>query len=261
MQQAIPVPRTRRGVPPIVGTAIAGAWLLAVVTSLTGRAGLLSHKHLAEGGLPLWAALGLFVLAWQSMIAAMMLPSSLPLIRLFAVASRSQDRPVAARAAFLGGYVAVWTVFGAVAFLGDVQLHHLVDTTPWLLWHPWVIAGGVLGIAGVFQFSAIKDRCLSECRHPGAFLLQHYRRGVGAAFALGRRHGLFCLGCCWALMLVGFAAGVANLWWMAALTGLMVYEKVGRYGDRLTRVLGVSLLSLAALVLLHAGWLPTVFGQ
>ena len=80
---------------------------------------------------------------------------------------------------------------------------------------------------------------------------------MGEAFRLGRGHGLFCLGCCWALMLLMFAAGVANLWWMAALTAVMVYEKVGREGARMTRPVGVLLLVLAVLVLLHPAWLPS----
>jgi predicted metal-binding membrane protein len=131
-----------------------------------------------------------------------------------------------------------------------------VDSTPWLQAHSWLIAGGTLLTAGAFQFSALKDRCLSQCRHPGAFLVRHYERGLDGAFRLGRRHGLFCLGCCWALMLLMFAAGVANLWWMAALTALMVYEKTGSQGDRTVPVSGVVLLAWGALVLVHPAWLP-----
>jgi hypothetical protein len=86
------------------------------------------------------------------------------------------------------------------------------------------------GLAGVFQFSSLKDRCLTECRHPVAYLLRHYRRGPRAAFHLGWGHGLDCLGRCWALMLVMFSVGVADLGWMAALAGLMAYEKLGRHG-------------------------------
>ena len=121
-------------------------------------------------------------------------------------------------------------------------------------------AGGALALAGAFQFSGLKERCLSECRHPGAFLLQHYRRGVSGAFRLGRRHGVFCLGCCWALMLVVFAAGVANLWWMAVLGCLMFYEKVGRAGDVVAPIAGAVLLALAVLVLAHPAWLPPLLG-
>jgi len=246
-------------VPWPIPVAIASAWLLAVVAEATGKGRLLSHDALVHSGLPVWAALGIHLLAWQFMVDAMMLPTALPMIRLFANVSRRQERPRAAMGAFLGSYVLIWTAFGAVAFLGDVRLHRLVHATPWLGTHPWMIAGSTLALAGLFQFSSLKDRCLQQCRHPAAFLLQHYRRGVGAAFRLGRTHGLFCLGCCWALMLVGFAAGMANLWWMAALTAVMAYEKAGRYGDVAVPVIGTALLVLGGVVLIHPGWLPQVF--
>jgi predicted metal-binding membrane protein len=95
----------------------------------------------------------------------------------------------------------------------------------------------------------LKDRCLRVCRHPGGYLLRHYRRGTGAAFRLGAGHGMFCVGCCWALMLVAFAAGVANLWWMAALTAVMVFEKTGPAGQRGVRPIGLGLIVLGILVL------------
>ena len=246
----------RRRVPPAVVAAIAGAWGLAVVAQAAGAGGGLHHDALIEGPLPFWAALGLFALTWLVMIAAMMLPSSLPLIRLFAVASGGQPRPRTAMAAFLGGYGLVWTAFGCLAFGGDTVVHALVDRTPWLHDRPWLIAGGVLVTAGGFQFTGLKDRCLHKCRHPGAFLLRYYARGPGPAFRLGQRHGAFCLGCCWALMLVMFAAGVASLWWMAALTALMIYEKSAAPGRRAVPVSGALLLVWGGLVLAHPSWLP-----
>jgi predicted metal-binding membrane protein len=228
---------------------VAVAWAVAVTAQATGRGRALHHDALAEGGLPIWAALGLFLLAWQLMIAAMMLPSSLPMIRLFSRASMNQPRPLRAKAAFLGGYAALWTGFGAAAFLGDLGIHQLVDRWSWLAARPGLLGGGALLLAGGFQFSKLKDRCLTVCRHPGGYLLQHYRRGVGGAFRLGAGHGLFCIGCCWALMLVGFAAGVANLWWMATLTAVMVFEKTAPAGRRGVRPIGLGLIVLGCLLL------------
>jgi predicted metal-binding membrane protein len=255
------VQRRYGGAPLPVLLAIAAAWMLALVAQLTGTAGALHHDALIEGGPPLWAALLLFLLSWQAMVAAMMLPSSLPLIRLFEAASSRQERVGRVRAAFLAGYAAVWTGFGALAFLGDGVVHHVVDATPWLEERSWLIGGGVLALAGAFQFSDLKDTCLSKCRHPAPYLLSHYRRGAVAGFRLGSGHGLFCLGCCWALMLVMFAAGVAVLWWMAALTAVMVYEKTGRHGAAATRVVGVALLVLAAVAFAHPPWFPTPFSH
>jgi predicted metal-binding membrane protein len=255
------IQRRRGGAPWPVLLAIAIAWALAVVAEVTGTAGALHHDALIEDGPPLWAALLLFLVAWQAMVAAMMLPSSLPLIRLFDAASRTQEHTGRVRVAFLGGYAAVWTAFGALAFFGDVALHRTVDAVPWLHERPWLIGGSVLALAAAFQFSELKDKCLSKCRHPAPYLLAHYRRGAGSAFRLGSGHGLFCLGCCWALMLVMFAAGVAMLWWMAALTAVMVYEKTGRHGRELTPIVGYFLFALAGVAFLHPPWFPTPFAH
>jgi predicted metal-binding membrane protein len=236
----------RTDIPAPVLVAITTAWIVALVAELTGTAGAFHHDALIEGGPPLWAALLLFLVAWQAMVAAMMLPSSLPLIRLFSVVSRQQENGARAQGAFLGGYAAVWTGFGAFAFLGDVGVHHAVHAVQALSERPWLLTGSTLALAGAFQFSDLKERCLSKCRQPGPYLLAHYRRGALAGFRLGVGHGLYCLGCCWALMLVMFAVGVAVLWWMAALTAVMVYEKTGRHGEGLVPVVGVGLLALAA---------------
>jgi predicted metal-binding membrane protein len=177
------------------------------------------------------------------MTAAMMLPTSLPMIRAFTVPARAQARPVAAMAAFLAGYFAVWTAFAVVALTGDALVHWLVDTSAWLAERQWLISGSVLIGAGAFQFSPIKERCLAECRSPVQFLWRHYRPGLAGAWRLGIGHGIFCLGCCWALMLLMFAVGIGSLAWMAALTGVMVVEKTSRYGRRLVPVVGVGLLA------------------
>lgn len=235
---------------------IAAAWGLAIVAEVSGTAPALHHHQLTHSRVPLAASLALFLLAWQVHIAAMMLPTSLPMIQLFGRAAASAPRPDVARNVFLAGYLAVWSLFGALAFLGDVGLHRLVHLWPWLSQHQWVIAGSTLLVAGAFQFSDLKQRCLSACRHPAAYLMRHYRRGIGAAFRMGLDHGLFCLGCCWALMLVMFGAGVANVTWMAPLALIMLVEKTAKHGDRLSAPVGVGLIALGVLVLTHPAWLP-----
>jgi predicted metal-binding membrane protein len=246
------------GVPVVVPAAIAIAWALAIMAQAANDSARLHHDALIHSSLPRVAALAVFLVAWQAMIAAMMLPSSVPLVRLFARASVEQPRPGFVMAAFLGGYAAVWSAFGAVAFMADVGVHATVDSVPWLARHDWLIAGTTLAIAGAFQFSSLKDACLRECRHPGAFLLSRYDRGPGAAFRLGRAHGIYCLGCCWALMLVMFGAGVASLWWMGALTALMVYEKTASGGRTAVPLAGVALLLLAGLAFAHPAGLPNL---
>ncbi len=230
-----------------VPVAVAAAWAVALLAQGTGTAALL-HAH--DDAVPLWVAVllppfwitvAVFLVAWQIMLAAMMLPSSMPMIRLFTVVAARQARPYRMLAAFLGGYAVVWSAFGAGAFLADVVVHRAADGAPWLGSRPWLQSGAVL---------------MAECRHPGPFLMRHYRRGAGGAFALGRRHGLFCLGCCWALMLLMFAAGVASLIWMALLGAVMYYEKAGRHGRAITPVVGVALVCWGLAVVAHPAWLP-----
>jgi predicted metal-binding membrane protein len=239
--------RRRAGVPRPVVAAIAIAWAIAIAAQATGTGAELHHDALIHSALPLWVALAIFIVAWQVMVAAMMLPSSIPMLRLFRATSRIQPEHPKAMTAFVGGYIVVWAIFGAVAFVGDFVLHHVVDRTPWLGARPWIISAGILAIAGAFQFSPLMEQCLSECRHPASFIVQRYSRGTAAAFRLGREHGRFCLGCCWALMLLMFAVGVANLWWMAALAALMAYEKVGKHGEEIARIAGITLIAAAVL--------------
>jgi predicted metal-binding membrane protein len=239
------------GVPLVVLAAIAAAWAAALAAEATGAAALLHHDALVEDGPAVSVAMPVFLLAWQVMVAAMMLPSSLPLVRLFAAASAAQPHARRAMAAFLGGYALVWSAFGAVALTLDLGVHASVHASPWLHEHDWLVGGSVLVLAGAFQFTKLKDACLDKCRHPAAFMLRFYERGVRGGFRLGARHGVFCVGCCWALMLVMFAAGVANLLWMALLTALTIHEKTRPSGRRALPVTGVVLLATASTVLAY----------
>jgi predicted metal-binding membrane protein len=238
--------RLRRG---LIATVVA-AWVAAVVAALTGAASLFHHDGLIEGGPSAWIAVPAFLLSWQLMLAAMMLPTSLPMIGLFARAAAKQPRPRAAIAGFLGGYALVWTAFGGLAFLFDVGVHAAVNASGWLDSHQWILGAGVLALAGAFQFSSLKYACLDKCRHPVQFMTRFYERGPMGGLRLGLRHGVFCLGCCWALMLVMFSVGVASLVAMAALTGLMIHEKTQPSGRRLVPVAGASLLAMSLLVAL-----------
>jgi predicted metal-binding membrane protein len=156
---------------------------------------------------------------------------------------------------FLAGYALVWTAFAVVAFLADTQIHRLVDNWPWLAVHAWLIGASTITLAGVFQFTPLKERCLKQCRSPLNFFLRYYQPGVKAAWRLGLRHGAFCLGCCWALMLVMFGLGVGSLVSMVVLTGVMVVEKTVPGGQRLKPLIGLALLLLALLWLVHPVWL------
>jgi predicted metal-binding membrane protein len=235
---------------------VAAAWAVLVLATLAHQTFLLDHHYLLQAsGLPWLAALEVFLLCWQLMTVAMMLPSSMPMVQMVVYAGRRQTHPMKVPLAFLSGYAVIWTAFAAGAFLGDTLVHLLVALWPWLAVHSWLIGAVTFFIAGLFQFSPWKERCLDMCRTPLGFFMRHYRRGVGAAWRLGLRHGGYCLGCCWALMLVMFGVGVGNLAGMAALTGAMVIEKAIPGGKRLSPFIGVMLLLLGVLWLAHPIWL------
>ncbi|WP_416140433.1 DUF2182 domain-containing protein [Halomonas sp. HK25] len=243
---------------PLLMVAILLAWVLAIVSELTGEVQWVHHHRLMGDGTAVWGSLALFLVAWQVHIAAMMLPTTLPMVELYRQAAAGQPHPRLARLSFLSGYLVVWTGFGVAAIVAMALLEGLAMHWHWLQHRPEWLAGGVLVLAGAFQFSALKERCLDKCRQPRAFLLNHYRRGVAGGFGLGLRHGAFCLGCCWALMLVMFVVGIANLAWMAPLAALMLYEKLGRHGARLVRPVGAALILLGLLVMVGPAWLPSL---
>jgi predicted metal-binding membrane protein len=216
----------------------------------------LHHHALYHSGMPLWQAGLLLVGAWQVMTAAMMLPSSLPLMVLFGRAGAAAPRRASAFALFIFGYFLVWTVFAASAFTFDMGLHWLAHTWTWLFEHDQVIPAGTLALAAVYQVTPLKNACLRSCRNPALYLMQHYRRGNLGGLRVGLGHGMFCLGCCWALMLLMFAVGVAHLAWMGVLALVMVVEKTWPKGDMLTRPLAGVLAALAAISLLSPGSIP-----
>ena len=251
---------------------VAAAWASALLASLANRPYLIDHHLLLDGhlmlmgghymrmgglGLPWYVALAVFLATWQVMTVAMMLPSSMPMLYMMIHASRGGARPHRTQAAFLAGYAAVWTAFAVAAFFLDLLVQRLAGRWLWLAERPWLIGVVTLAIAGGFQFSALKERCLTACRSPLGFFARYYRRGSAGAWRLGLRHGAYCLGCCWALMLVMFGVGLHSLALMAVLAGVMVIEKAVPGGRRLSPLIGGILLSLAALWLLHPGWLPT----
>ena len=235
---------------------VALAWAAALLAAITSRRELIDHHYLLEESGLAWPVAALvFLGCWQVMIVAMMLPSSMPMVQMMTYAARRQGRQLGILGAFLAGYAAVWTGFAVLAFTGDAGIHHLVDAWPWLAAHTFVIGTTTFALAGAFQFSPLKNRCLTACRSPLGFFTRYYREGVGPAWRLGLRHGLFCVGCCWALMLVMFGIGIGSLVWMGTLTGVMVVEKALPGGRRIIPAVGVVLLLLAVLWLMHPAWL------
>jgi predicted metal-binding membrane protein len=246
---AAPQGRLRHDPAVLLWTVAATCWAIALALAVTGGTEAAHHDHVLEHDSQPWPLrITLFLAVWVVMLGAMMLPTLVPLARMFAPVSARAGHPHTARAGLYGGYLLIWLAFAPLALLFDSGVHLLVHSWPWLEEHEGLILAGALLLAGVYQLSPMKDACLTACRDPLGFLWQHYRRGVRGAVTLGVRHGLWCLGCCWSLMLVMFATGVGSLLWMLGLTAVMVAEKTTRWGARLVVPVG-AVLVVAGLVI------------
>ena len=179
---------------------------------------------------------------WAVMMAGMMLPSAAPMISAYATTVRSERSQLhGSTPLFVVGYVAAWSGFAALAAVAQWALHDAtlvtamgVSTSRWL--------GGLLLVgAGVYQFTGVKDACLSKCRTPLGFLLTSWRGGRGGALLMGVHHGSLCIGCCWALMTLLFVLGVMNLWWIAFVAAVVLLEKLVP-SIIVTRALGAALV-------------------
>ena len=202
-----------------------------------------------------WSAIEAFLcfIMWAVMMAGMMIPSATPMIMVFTRTYRqraNQGQPYVPTSLFVLGYLAVWTAFSIIATAAQWGLHTATLLSPMLLKTTSPILGGTILIAaGVFQWTDLKQRCLKHCRSPLSFLLNAWRDGRFGAFHMGLSHGLFCLGCCWALMGLLFVTGVMNLLWVALIGIYVMVEKlvpferiVGRGIGALLVVWGLALL-------------------
>lgn len=237
--------------------AIMIAALSLVAAAAWGYTIWMAHamRGMALASVP-WSAghfVAVFVM-WSIMMAAMMLPSAMPMILLYGELVRRRRAVRVAYAPttlFATGYLIAWTVASLILTVLHWPLERagLLDammdnTSP-------ALAAVLLIAAGVFQLSPLKHACLRHCRTPMQFILAHWRDGSMGAVAMGFRHGLWCAGCCWALMLLLFAVGVMNLLWVGALTAYVAVEKIVPKGELIGRYAGFALLAagIAALIL------------
>jgi predicted metal-binding membrane protein len=205
----------------------ASAWMMTAVWDV---------PHL----LLLWAM-------WAVMMTGMMLPSASPVVLLYGVVARRSAQRTGARQlyALAAGYLTLWLVFS----LGATALQRLFAA--WLLVSPMMettspaVGATFLLVAGVYQFTPIKHACLRTCQSPLGFLMRRWRKGMSGAFAMGLEHGTYCVGCCWALMLLLFSGGVMNLTVIAALTAFVAFEKLAPFGANGARISGLLLIAAA----------------
>lgn len=209
------------------------AWIYLVRTAAAMQAMALDaqmHAAMGMADMRTWSmadVVALFVM-WVVMMAAMMLPSAAPVILLVLGAYRRRGNRWArvSAGAFVGGYLLAWGTFSVLAAAAQAGLHNAGLLNDGMASGSTVMAGAILLGAGVYQWLPIKAACLAHCQSPLGFLAAHWREGARGALGMGLRHGVFCIGCCWALMALLFAVGVMNLVWVAGIAAFVLVEKL-----------------------------------
>ena len=211
----------------------ASAWMMTAVWDV---------PHL----LLLWAM-------WAVMMTGMMLPSASPMLLVYGVIARRSAQGTGTRQlyALAAGYLMVWLVFSLGATALQRLLAAFVLVSPMMESTSSAVGAILLLIAGVYQLTPIKQACLRTCQSPLGFLMSHWRSGLSGAFVMGLEHGAYCVGCCWALMLLLFAGGVMNLMVIAALTAFVAFEKLAPFGMYGARISGVLLIAAGSWMLVR----------
>lgn len=226
------------------------AWIYLAEMPTKGMAGMamaaapMAHRVSAS---ELWITF----LMWAVMMAAMMLPSSAPMMTTYLRIAQARSRHARLDVWLFGaGYIVAWTLFSVIATVLQVGMDKAAVFSGAMRVAP-ILGGVILALAGAYQLSPLKHSCLRKCQSPLGFLMTHWREGSAGAVVMGLRHGVFCVGCCWMLMALLFVAGVMNLLWVAALTAFVLIERATRWGDVLATASGFALiasgLALAAL--------------
>jgi predicted metal-binding membrane protein len=162
---------------------------------------------------------------------------------------RARTAPDVPTAVFALGYVVVWTLFSLAATLAQWGLNEAALLSSMMRSTTPVLGGLLLVVAGVFQWTPLKEACLVHCRSPLGFIMTHWREGRRGAFLMGLHHGTYCVGCCWALMLLLFVNGVMNLLWVGAIAAFVLVEKIVPAKGRLSQVTGALLVAWGLFVL------------
>jgi predicted metal-binding membrane protein len=184
-------------------------------------------------------------LMWAIMMVAMMLPTALRAILIYAgiaARGRQDESPITPIYLFSGGYIAIWTLFSVAATLMQWSLQSAALLSPMMVSSSVELGAALLITAGIYQFTPLKDACLKHCQSPIMYLAANYKKGNAKAFQLGLKHGSYCLGCCWVLMGLLFLGGVMNLLWILAITLFVLAEKLLPPALHGTRLSGVTMI-------------------
>jgi len=216
------------------------AWTLTVRAGMHGGTPSLVSPDMA--GMDQAMPAPLFLAMWVTMMVAMMFPAAAPVVVIHWRLSRLRGQSVWAVVLFVVGYLLTWTITGFAAFAVyrlTVALAPALSRQTEML-----IIAGIFLLVGLYQLSWFKSVCLGHCRSPFHFFA-HWKPGLRGATRMGVVHGLYCVGCCWALMLILLTVGLANVAWMGIIAIAIFVEKVARFGRRMAQTTGVALLVLA----------------
>jgi predicted metal-binding membrane protein len=202
----------------------------------------------------------IFMGMWVAMMVAMMFPTVAPVVLAHRMVVKRRGEGVMPSISFMAGYLVVWSLIGVIPLAGFLAFRNLSASAADSRWLP-TLAGAILVVAGAYQFTGWKVVCLKACRSPLTFMMNHdWGGGSRSAFRGGISHGLYCLGCCWALMAVLVVVGLMNLVWMAGIAIVFLAEKNWKHGVGLTKLIGSGLVALGIAIIVSPGILPTVSG-
>jgi len=246
----VAIGRARSGVVGgLIAFAVAAWFYIGLVASQMGDMSSVLAMPMTAAWTP--AQSGLMVMMWAVMMAAMMLPSAVPMVLAYdRFDGASGDVRGGSTVVFIAGYVLVWTVFAVLATGLQWTLHNMALVDGMGESTQSGLAGALLVGAGFFQFSPLKRRSLGACRTPMGFLMTEWQDGKAGALRMGIHHGLLCLGCCWALMILLFVLGVMNLVWVVVLAVFVLAEKVSKRGEMISRAGGVVMIAWGVVAVL-----------
>lgn len=231
------------------------AWLALWLWGVSPYAHYLGH-HRTLVSLDGYMGLTLFLAGWTLMIIAMMLPTATTLLGAFTRVVRHRPGYGRLKAVVVVGFISAWLAVGCLFRVADLGVHGLVASIGWLEARPRFLGAATLGLAGVYQFTPLKYRCLTACRSPRGFIYRHWHGGRpnSEALRIGLAYGWSCVGCCWTLMLIMFALGLASLSWMLGLAAFMAVEKNTAMGQKLRIPLGIALVAAGIAIALIGAW-------
>jgi predicted metal-binding membrane protein len=211
-------------------------------------------EGMAAMAVPVWnfAYFAAMFLMWSIMMIGMMLPSVTPTVLIYSLVAKKaagQGSPVAPTSAFVSGYVLVWIGFSLLATTSQYLLDQASLLTGMMASNSDVLGGSLLLVAGAWQFAPLKNQCLQHCRSPFDFISRNWQRGKFGAARMGIKHGIICLGCCWAIMTLLFVGGVMNLLWIAVMSLFVLLEKILPGAERTGKLAGALLIGAGLIVL------------